>query len=198
MKNVFIIMLTVFAFSTTGFSNLIENGALTSGVKYWSINRHPDYGFKTKAKTSKSEGLVLSGLRETKGGYMSISQAVEIEAGKKYKISFEVKGASAKGFGVSLGDWAVELMTSKRQKFSDTSWHKVECVLEAKGTTDSKWFKAWRKASRKAKLDDGKTKMEKVKEPKDREESPANVLRFGIGMVDGEFGLRNVVMEEVK
>ena len=198
MKKSLLVLASVFALTLPGFSNLLENGELTKEVEHWAIHRHPDYGYQTKAVVIKGEGLMLTGLREAKGGYMGIVQAVKVEAGKKYKISFEVKGSSAKGFAISLGDWAAHLMTSKHQKFTNDSWHKGECVLEAKGTTDSKWYKAWHSANRKNKLDDGKTKHQKVRDPKDREKAPANVLRFGIGTVNGNFGLRNVVVEEVK
>ena len=198
MKKSFFILFAGFALTVSGFSNLIENGDFSSGVEHWGIQRNPDYGVKTTAEVKKGEGLVLKGLREAKGGYMGIIQAVKVEEGRKYKLSFEVKSSSPKGYSVTLGDWSADLISSKHHNFSSASWHKVECVLQAKGSSDSKWYKAWHSAYRKSKLVDGKTRFEKIKDPKDRKQNPGNVLRFGIGLVSGEFGIRNVVMEEVK
>ena len=73
-------------------AELIKNGDFSDGVNYWSVSVNPHYGDPKPVFALVEGGLEAKKLRSTKPPYVNIAQAVNIRKGKRYQLSYEVRG----------------------------------------------------------------------------------------------------------
>ena len=140
----------------------------------------------------------MSELRDTKQGYLNVAQPITIEEGKTYQLTLEAKSVPDQNLGCSIGDHKVAQVSGKRHTFKTTDWEKISITLDAKITTDSKWFKKAKSHAAKNKLNDKGTTWGSKKRPSPPKDGGSTSLAFGIGAIKGEVALRNISLVEVK
>lgn len=158
MKHVFV-LLTLCLTPFFAGAELLQNGNFEDETEYWRVMRHGGYGSQTTASVSHGE-LHLGDLVSLSTHYLSVSQPVLIEEGKKYRFTFEVKGKAGNKISLYVGDAGAREISAKRAVLDGSDWNQVEFVFTAKCSTDPKWFKKAQKFNSKNEL--GKKGMTKT------------------------------------
>ena len=199
MKIIVTTLFTLLAMSCIASAELLQNGGFSEKVKYWNLNRHPHYGFETSAAVSQGE-LQLSDLRETKSGYFVIQQPINIQYGKTYTLTLELKATAGQILSCSIGDYPADSISYAGIKLATDDWETFTIELAGECDTNEKWFKKSLSNARKSKLTkEGVTSRVDAKKRADPlEEAGETFLSFGIGGVKGAIAFRKISLVEVK
>ena len=193
-------MAAALGLATLGVSaELIKNGDFSSQVRHWGLMRTPSYGYTNNAEVKDGE-LHFSKLTGNTPHYFWVGQPVDIDEGKTYRISFEVKGTEGQKYGVILGAPSRRIVNGKRLTIEGDDWKKVEVPLLSKTGSDTSWVRDTKKIYAKHTLDNGRSIYPGKKKPArpDRPDGDkyATLMMFNIGAVTGEIAFRNVSMVE--
>ena len=195
------------AFCASG-ADLIENGDLKDDLNYWKLHRHAGYKPEPTTRYTKGE-LSFSGLTFLTKYYLSLSQAVEIKKGVKYKLSYEIKGPATKTYTIRLGDpgdrgnnieGVYHYIDHKLTAPAD--WQTVEVEFTGKFDTDRNWY---RKVTKARKYNTFSSKTGQARAPRaadvvevDPEDRPCvTTLGFYFGSLEGRVSIRNISIVEV-
>ncbi len=215
MKKYKIIQFIVFASLITGVTagrkDIVKNGDFGSRkLEYWQLfGNENKYGKKITPKISK-HSITCSGLIWASPGYLTLSQYVHIEKGKKYKLTFESKiepGSEGEVFAF-LRRPPYAKVKGKKTKGKDrlthhikptqftptTEWTPVTIEFTGVYQTDNGDL-AKRGPKQKAALKKDKAKWKNV--GTDPGIAPT-LLVFQLGGIKGGVSLRKVVIVEVK
>ena len=203
MNKLIITGLLALGFATWSFAELIENGDFADGVAYWQMGPSGHYG-NPDPKFQVVEGaLEVTKLHSAHSSYLTISQAVNIRKGKRYKLSYEVKGVGKGEYGVSIVHPSKGRHHTMKKKLPGPSWTLVEAEFEGSYDTDEKWFKKVRSGTRKNELHKGvrttrDKKLGDIKKLKRADPASRSTLLFGVGSLDSSIAIRNVSIVELK
>ena len=132
--------------------------------------------------------------------YFSLTQAIDIVEGKKYKLSFEVSGDKDNLLAIAVGDTSHKVF-GKRIKLDGSTKQVLEFPFTADYTSDTKYSKKWLSLARKSKFDGGRSTHEKfheIKKSKNIDVPSECMLYFGLGGLDNSFSISNISIVEVK
>jgi len=198
-------------------AELIENGDFSKGVNYWRINRHTGYVPTPNIKVSGGV-LKFNKLSPLSAGYLTLGTVVNIRKGKKYKLSYDIKGPAKGSYSLKIGENAVR--DKKKDKKSKASYHytatgkkamkgvpaewtTVEAEFVGKHDTMKRWFEKSRAALKSSKLKDDRTgkidKKQSAGDEVDFDDRPCmSRVGFWLGSLEGELSLRNISIVEVE
>ncbi len=187
--------------AATSRAELIENGDFSEGVNYWSVRVSPHHGDPDPVFALVDGGLEANKLHRTKAGYVNISQAVDIRQGKRYKLSYEIRGAASGIYRVSIQHLMKGRHYVSPQATPSPSWESFAAEFTGKYDTDKYWFEEWRAATKDNELVKGRgTPRGKLAEIErvGRDDPPTrSVLYFSLGDLKGSFAVRNVSIIEL-
>lgn len=203
MKQLIITTVLAMGFATWSPAELIENGDFSNGVAHWLVSISQGYGEPDPSVDLVEGALEATRLHSSDPGYFNIAQAVNIQKGKRYKLSYEVKGEGEGTYIVSVQEVGKGRHHVNRGELPGSSWTPVEAEFEGSYDTDEKWLKKWHSATKKNELlDSGRTtrsdKLKKIDQPKRADPPTRSTLYFSIGGLKGSFAVRNVSIVEVK
>lgn len=197
MKAAFRVVACFGLLAGTAGAELIENGTFARNTSGWEMATPSVYGPAPGAVVENGE-FQLSNLSGAVFGYLTVNQAVNIESGKTYRLSFEAKGVGTGQYLVAIHDPGRLAHTSKLFTPS-AEWEKIAIDFAGAFDTDSRWVRDWLNATKGSRLENGhtvNTTLHKVRERKGA--GPSRTwLTFGVGALNGSFALRNVSLVEV-
>jgi len=183
-------------------SELLENGDFPSEtIGAWRINVSNHHGVNPQPYV-KDGALGFAKCESSKGPYFTLSQAVEIQEGKNYTLSFEVRGKVTSGkisarVGMAKPD-TLGLKNHTRGKTFEITEEWVIHSVEFTGTydTESDFVKENRKAYKKNSLKKP-VKRADIKDIKYRSGEGPTSLAFGLGSINAKnLEIRNVSIKE--
>jgi len=192
--------LCLVCFTSIGFAeeNLIRNGNFAEEGLYWHVRLHDHYGITPNV--SYVEGAVqLSGLQPSTAPYLGFVQAVEIQEGVKYKLSFDLKIEGEGAAVLRLGSITAGKNNSEKTKEnhfikgalkSAGEWTSFEYEFTGVYDTHRKFVKTWDELM-------GEDKKRRKKDNPFEKYSPGTGIVFALGKVKGTVSLKNISLTEV-
>ncbi len=189
-------------------AELVENGDFKKNLPYWHVNIAGGYQPKPTVKHKPGE-ISFSNLVPLTAIYLSMTTALDIEKGKKYLLSYEVKGPATGSYGLSIGDMGdpqkrdVKPVMHFRTKGKATEkWEKIEHAFTGAFNTRSTWYKKIQMLRKSCKLSNGQTRVDRGKlralKPENSELPCRSSLLLTLGALRGEISFRNFSVKEVK
>lgn len=180
----------------TTSAELVENGNFAKGAAHWDLAVPDAYGPPPVVKITRKT-LELSQMQGASMGYLTLNQAVNIENNKHYTITFEAKGVGKERFLVAVHDPGEEAHVSKLFEIEE-SWQTHEIEFVGSYETDHRWVRQWIRATRKNRLEGGRTvgsSLHEVDDPK--ADGPIRTyLTIALGEIRGSFSIRNISIVE--
>ena len=180
--------------------DLITNGDFSSSkLKMWLVGVTEKYGVDLKPKVKK-KCIEFNGIVEMSPKYITLGQYVEIEKGKKYEVSFEVKTSeNIKGkFSCNIGRPGYARVKKNFKGYDHirinlspaNDWSKVTKTFTGLYDTDNN--------GQEGKKGNDKLKKEWAEKEKGMmlSEAPTWIV-FNLGGVKGDVHLRNVTLKEI-
>ncbi len=141
--------------------------------------------------------------------YLSLATAVNIEKGKNYILTYEVKGPATGKYTVRIADPGDHMDRNVNPVNHvihvgtvTENWETVELPFTGKFDTKSIWYKKIQMLRKTNKLSDGRTpfkdqnKFAAIK-PENSDRPCESTLSFFIGLLRGDVSFRNVSVKEV-
>lgn len=202
MKKLILATVLTLSLATWSSAELVENGDFSDNVAYWLMAPASGYGKPAPEFAVVDGALEATNLREVDPNYLLVQQPVNVQKGKRYKLSYEVKADGGGYYLVTIQHVLHDRHYMAKNPLPGSSWESVEVEFEGAFDTDEKWLKKYRSATKKNELIDGKTprseKLKKIKSVKRSEPASRSTLFFHIGAVTGSFAVRNISVVEVK
>lgn len=186
--------------------NLVKNGDFPRrNLEYWKlVGNENNYGKTITPKISKRT-LTLSGLIASSSEYLRLNQHVDIQKGKKYKLTFDAKVKEGTNGEVSV---FLHRPSYARTSSNDgvlrhnmptlfkptTEWTSFTVEFTGQYETDNKDLKKYGPRHIKAIVKQTKKWKEVSTDPG----VAPTILGFQLGGLKGEFSLRKVTIVEVK
>jgi hypothetical protein len=136
--------------------------------------------------------------------YLTISTPVDIKKGKKYKLSYEIKGPAKKTYSVSIGErpfggkkGSYHYKSGRKHTVVPQEWTTVEVEFTGVHNTKASWYSAVCEGMKKNKLKKDRTEGKRGSAKVPVNERPCtSTLIFILGKLEGQLHLRNISIIE--
>lgn len=182
---------------------MLKNPGVSKDLNYWICRTH--HGYVPKPNVTLQKGVFMaSGCSPLTNYYLSLMQVVNIRKGRRYKLSYEIRGKGGGTYraicGQTVGHHKDKLHLALNNKKVTDSWETVEAEFVGKFDTDAKWVRKLQRACRNHKLKNGNAMSKEARstEGANKESPNHSTLMFLMGSLEGEFAIRNISLVELE